>query len=152
MGVLKCNIDVAIFAASNSVRVGMVVRDDKGCFVVAHSCVFLTACSVKEVEVLGLCEALNWMPFLVSFCVVFELDAKVVVDVVNGSISDLSKFGALVERCQLLLSQNHNFEVCFVRRQANVIVYSLARASNFYASPMVFMVTPNCIWALFNEY
>ena len=60
IGMLKCNVDGAIFQNSNSV-VGMILRDDTGSFVSTRSNYFNGLRPVREVEITGLVEAIHWV-------------------------------------------------------------------------------------------
>ena len=77
--------------------------------------------------------------------VVFECDAKVVVDAIHAATVDLSEFSTVIAKCKSLLLQGRNYSVQFVRRQANVIAHSLAIASRLHAGFCVFDSPPNCI-------
>ena len=51
----------AIFQNSNSVGVGMILRDDTGSFVAARSNYFNDLGSVREIKITGLVEAIHWV-------------------------------------------------------------------------------------------
>ena len=68
----------------------------------------------------------------------FELDAKGVVDAIASTVHDISEFGSLVHHCYILLCESSGFKISYIRRQANVIAHTIARASNFHASLTVF--------------
>ena len=139
---LKCNIDEAIFQNSNFVGVVMVLRDDTDSFVAARSNYFNGLGSVREVEITCLVKAIHWV---LSMQVHFELDAKGVVNAIASTNQDLSAFGSLVHHCRILLCESSGFKICYVRRQANVVAHTIARASHFYASPIVFTYSLDCI-------
>ncbi|XVF53832.1 hypothetical protein PTKIN_Ptkin05aG0130800 [Pterospermum kingtungense] len=67
--------------------------------------------------------------------VIFESDAKIVVDAVHSSKPNSSKFGLLIKNCSLLLNKDEDYKLCFIRRQANKVAHALARAACSYASP-----------------
>ena len=113
---LKCNIDRAIFQNSNSVGIGMILRDDIGSFVVARLNYFNGLGSVREVKITSLVEAIHWVLFMGFSQVLFELDAKGVVDVIASTVQDLSKFGSLVHLCLILLCESSAFKICYARR------------------------------------
>ena len=58
-GMLKCNIDGAIFQNSNYVGVGMKLWDDTSSLVAARLNYFNGLISVREVEITGLVEAIH---------------------------------------------------------------------------------------------
>ena len=62
--------------------------------------------------------------------VVFELDAKIVVEYGFHSIkSDDSDFGVIIKDCRFLCQHGSHFSVHFVRRQANKATRALAKES-----------------------
>ena len=58
---LKCNFDGAIFQNSNSIGVGMILRDDTCSFVAARSNYFNGLGSIRDIEITGLVEAIHWV-------------------------------------------------------------------------------------------
>jgi hypothetical protein len=57
-----------------------------------------------------------------------------------------------METCRELLQNYQNFEIGYVKRQANFIAHSLARASKFYARSQLFDSNSSCIaTTLLNE-
>jgi len=61
----------------------------------------------------------------------------------------LSECNVYVNSTQSILALNRTFEVKFIRRQANVIAHSLARAAIYYASHQVYAYVPPFIHSLF---
>jgi hypothetical protein len=55
------------------------------------------------------------------------------------------KFYAIVSSIIYQLSLHSNFEAKFVRRQANMVAHSLARATCSLASHRIFYYYPSCI-------
>ena len=62
---------------------GMVLRDDAGCFLDCSTLKFEGFYNVKEGEAMGLPEALSWVKNMGYQKVVYELDAKMVVYAVH---------------------------------------------------------------------
>ena len=131
---LKCNIDGAIFQNSNYVGVGMILQDDTSSFVAARSNYFNGLGSIREVKITGLVEAIHWVLSIGFSQVLFELDAKGVVDTIASMDQDLSEFGSLMHHCGILLCESSGFKICYARKQANVVAHATARASHFHAS------------------
>jgi len=78
-----------------------------------------------------------------------ELDCKLVVDGILDKSTNQSEFGKIMSDCMMLLSNYPNFKISFVKRQANFVAHSLARASKLYASCHVFdyiSSLPSCIF------
>lgn len=65
---------------------------------------------------------------------VFETDCKLVVNEIIRPRENLLEFGTIVAHFRQLLSSSPNFQVTFIRRQANLVAHVLARASIFSAS------------------
>jgi len=61
--------------------------------------------------------------------VVFESDSATLVQALSSSGHGDSEFYAIVFSIIYQLSLHSNFEVKFVRRQANMVAHALARAS-----------------------
>ncbi|WJX44042.1 hypothetical protein P8452_31070 [Trifolium repens] len=143
-GKLKCNIDAAIFAELNRFGVGMCLRNDHGQFVKAKTRLMEGTPPALEAEAMGLREALNWLGEIEVFDVSIELDCKPVVDSIMDTSNNHSEFGKIMSACKLL-QQYPNFKISFIRRQANLVARTLARASKLYASHQVFESIPSCI-------
>ena len=139
-GMLKCNIDGAIFQNNNSVGVSMILRGDTGSFVATRSNYFNGLGLVREVKITGLVEAIHWVLSMEFSQVLFELDAKGVVDAIANTDQDLSKFGSLLHHCRILLCESSGFKICYARRQANVVAHTIARASHFDASCLLILL------------
>ena len=76
------------------------------------SCLF----DARIVEAIGLREAVQWVLVMGKANVVFEYDAKVVVDAIHAATVDLSEFSTVIAKCKSLLLQGRNYLVQFVRR------------------------------------
>ncbi|CAJ2642186.1 unnamed protein product [Trifolium pratense] len=76
----------------------------------------------------------------------FESDSKLLVDAIHSRRRGNSEFSLIVNDIILLMSSSYvNFEVKFVRRQANLVAHTLARAANVWASFHRFEIIPLCI-------
>ncbi|XP_073152635.1 uncharacterized protein [Henckelia pumila] len=146
----KCNVDAAFFPTEQKIGLGCVVRKDDGSFFRARTCVVNGVADVKEGEAIGILEALLWVQSLGLKKVCFELDAKVVVEAINGSNIGVSEFSSIVRQCKNLIRSEQDFSIKFIRRQANECVHALAKASRSYASPMVCSEAPSLISPLLN--
>ncbi|GAU45948.1 hypothetical protein TSUD_238520 [Trifolium subterraneum] len=82
----------------------------------------------------------------------FESDSKVLVEAIHMQRRDNSEFLSIVHDILSFMSSFINFEVKFVRRQANLVAHTFARAANSWASFHRFEIIPVCIEHLvFNE-
>ena len=152
-GRFKCNIDAAFFETAKLVGIEMCIRDENDHFVLARTVCFSPLCEVHVGEALGLLSAMDWVHLLQLGTVDFEMDAKRVVDSINYSHTDVTEYGNIISNCKTLFSQFYeNSCVEFVRRQANEVAHSLAKAALSSASSQILVTIPNCIeHILFNE-
>ncbi|KAK6148628.1 hypothetical protein DH2020_019540 [Rehmannia glutinosa] len=126
---LKCNVDASICSLSKATGFGMVIRNDAGEFLAARTLSVQGQYQIKEVEAIGLKEALSWIIGLGMNNVIFETDAKVVVDGVVVSVSGELEFDAILDECRQLLFGEPTFSVAFVRREGNKVAHELAKRS-----------------------
>ena len=103
------------------------VRDSQGLFLHAAPRVVNDLFHVKDLETLGLREALSWIKQLGFERVIFETDSLQVVQALQNRDADFSEFGALIKDCLSLLQGEHYFSVAFTKRQNNVAAHILAR-------------------------
>ena len=60
-GMLKCNVDAAIFSEHQTIGLGVILRNEFGSVVGCYSKVVNGVSSPKEAEALGLREAARWL-------------------------------------------------------------------------------------------
>ncbi|PNY07593.1 cytochrome p450 [Trifolium pratense] len=96
-GMVKCNVDAAVFQKQNQYGIGLCVRDDKGEFLKAKTLHENQALLPKEAEGggYGLKEALLWLHDEGFHCLTIKLDCKAVVDGITGNLHDMTEFGSL---------------------------------------------------------
>ncbi|KAL8157084.1 hypothetical protein AgCh_001976 [Apium graveolens] len=109
---------------ASQVDVGCIARDDCGRFLRAKTAVLQGQFQPREAEAIGLREALSWiMPWRKTKCI-FECDAKMVVDAVNGG-SGNSYFHMIIDDCKdiikhfdevLVEAHSHSLTDLFVLR------------------------------------
>ena len=107
VGRLKLNIEVAMLKDPTTIGVGMVLRDSDGLLIACKSVVLSFYCYVKEAEVVGLREGLQWMLELHHFEVDVELDAKIVVDAFNLEPLVINEFGCINGDYQGLIANGY---------------------------------------------
>lgn len=146
-GTVKCNVDAALFD-DNRFGIGLCIRDYQGLFVKAKTVWFYGSPPPQEAEALGLLTAVKWLQELHIQRVTIELDCKSVVDGIRGVCHSVTEFGSILSSCRNLLSLSQNYTVSFIRRQANLVAHSLARASRDFASIQIFDCSPACIFPL----
>jgi ribonuclease HI len=104
-----------------------------------------------EGESIALLEALKVMSQRGYSHVIFETDSKNVVDAIYHFRGGVSEFSSFVSNINSLLSCNQNFMVKFVKRQANMVAHTLARAAISWSRRCTFETLPICITPLLNN-
>ena len=152
-GRFKCNVDASFSNTSNKVGFGMCVRDSDGNHVRSKMMWFTPVCSIDVGEALGLHHAIRWIRELQIMNVDFEVDWKRVADYFNKGRGDVTEFGSImdssIQLCSTYLTNSH---AEFIRRQANEVAHTLAKAATSSTSFHDFDDIPTCITNLiFNE-
>nr|KYP40901.1 hypothetical protein KK1_037727 [Cajanus cajan] len=151
-GLLKCNVDAAVFKEENIMGFDLCIRNADGSFIKAKSSWQQGFINSQEAKALALLEALTWLSDMGITNAIIETDSKQVVDDVLSSTSIPTEYGHVLRKYQLVLQSHSNLMVRFIRRQTNQVAYTLVRASRFHASSTSFDLIPPCIEILiFNE-
>jgi ribonuclease HI len=77
--------------------------------------------------------------------VIVESDSKSVVDAIKHVSGGSSEFSFLISQINNILSCNPNFVVKFIKRQANMVAHTLARAAISQPRRCTFDILPHCI-------
>lgn len=93
---------------------------------------------------MGLKFAIKWLSELHIQSITIELDSLPVVNGMKGSTKLNSDLGSILLSCKMLLSRFQSYRINYVRRHANHVAHTLARASGLYASSQVFDFSPTC--------
>ncbi|GAU34530.1 hypothetical protein TSUD_394040 [Trifolium subterraneum] len=149
---VKCNVDVAFVSGSGRTSAGLCFRDNSGHFMAGMTQWQKTVISSVEGEAWALLLAMEEARHRGLDRVQFESDSKVLIEAIHMKRRGNSGFLSIVHDILSLMSSFINFEVKFVRRQANLVAHTLARAANSWASFHRFKNIPFCIEHLvFNE-
>jgi hypothetical protein len=108
-------------------------------------------CSIVEGESIALDEALRAMEQRGITNVVFELDSKSDVDAVRYFCEGSSEYSYFISHINNILLCNPNFAVKFIKRQANMVAYALARAAISWPRRCTFETVPLFITTLLNN-
>ena len=149
---LKCNVDCALFNNNSVAGYGLCFCNSTVHFIDGMS--NFSHCSLMpvEAEAWGLLEAIKFVFAKDMSSVIFKSDCKVIVDIVNSSHMPQNELGDILSNCKDLLSIHTSFIVNHVRRQANEVAHSIARASLSNPSPHVFYDVPSHLYSLiFNK-
>jgi ribonuclease HI len=145
-GRYKCNVDAAFSENMDRVGIGICIRDMNGAFVLARTDCFSPIIDVDTGEALGLLQAMEWVRDLHLVNMDFEVDSKTVADNIYRTQSGVSEFSVLISNCIHLLGTDlMNSDVKFIRRQANGVAHSLAKAALSEASFRIHYNIPSCI-------
>ncbi|GAU40306.1 hypothetical protein TSUD_362860 [Trifolium subterraneum] len=145
VGWIKCNVDAAFVARSSITSMGLCFRDTNGQFVAGLTQWQQSVFSIVEGEAWTLLHAMKEAIHRGFGRVQFESDSKLLVDAIHSRRSGNSEFNLIVNDIILFMSSYVNFEVKFIRRQANSVAHTLARAANSWASFHRFEIIPQCI-------
>ncbi|XP_058775117.1 uncharacterized protein LOC131649369 [Vicia villosa] len=130
---VKCNVDAGFNLHLGTTNRGWCVRGAGGIFIHAGVAWDIKNLSILEAEALALKEAIQDSIALHLDRVIFESDSLSVVTALHSNPSGRSEFHHIIRSISLLLSSFHNFEVKFVKRQANMVAHSLVKAANSWA-------------------
>ncbi|GAU10714.1 hypothetical protein TSUD_425140, partial [Trifolium subterraneum] len=144
-GWFKCNVDAGFHNDLNKTSVGWCLRDHAGQFVKAGSCWNQGKCSIIEGEAIALLQAMKEMEQGGFTHVIFETDSKNVIDAVHKFRIGNSEFSSLICNINNVMSLNPNFVVKFIKRQANMVAHTLARAAISWPRRYIFDLLPPCI-------
>ncbi|GAU24827.1 hypothetical protein TSUD_157400 [Trifolium subterraneum] len=145
LGWVKCNIDVAFVSGSGKTLLGLCFCDNNGQFMAGMTHWQQTVISSVEGEAWTLLLAMEEARHRGLDRVQFESDSKVLIDAIHMKCRGNSEFLSIVHDILSFMSSFLNFEVKFVRRQANSVAHTLARAANSWTSFHRFENIPLCI-------
>ncbi|XP_040994265.1 uncharacterized protein LOC121240800 [Juglans microcarpa x Juglans regia] len=121
------NFDAAIKESTKKLSLGVIIRD-------CRREIYAAACLTREssygafgAECTAMWEAMVLCEELGLGEVIFEGDAKSVIDAVSSGEKDDSSYGHLVEILQQKLNFYSRWEVGFIHREGNEVVHQLAK-------------------------
>jgi ribonuclease HI len=109
----------------NKTSTGWCLRDHTGRFLRAETTWIDGNCSILEGESLALLEALRALEQRGITHVVIETDSKSIVDALHHLNGGYSEFSFIISQINNILRCNPNFEVKFIKRQANMVAIIL---------------------------
>ncbi|CAN1168553.1 hypothetical protein LINPERHAP2_LOCUS27878 [Linum perenne] len=101
-----CNVDAAIFADAGRTGAGMAIRDGGGQVLHFRTSSWNGCWSSTEAECKAQLEALSWTEELRIERVVFQSDAKQVVNAINKRLQPRAELGDMVGSCLAILTRN----------------------------------------------
>jgi hypothetical protein len=147
-GWYKCNVDAGFHQAISKTSMSWCLRDHMGRFIRAATTWKDGTCSIMEGESIAILEALHELQQQGFSHVIIESDSQTVVDAIRHSPGGSSEFSSIISQINNILSCNPNFMVKFIKRQANMVAHSLARAAISYPRRCTFETLPLCISTL----
>ncbi|GAU33842.1 hypothetical protein TSUD_393500 [Trifolium subterraneum] len=145
LGWVKCNVDTAFLSGSGRTSVGVCFRDNIGQLMAGMTQWQQTVISPVEGEAWALLLAMEEARHRGLDRVQFESDSKVLIEAIHMKRRGNSEFLSIFHDILSIMSSFPNFEVKFVRRQANSVAHTLARAANSWSSFHRFEIIPLCI-------
>jgi ribonuclease HI len=144
-GWYKCNIDAAFHSEQQRTSTGWILRDHHGTFIRAGTTWVEGTCSVIEGEAMALLAALRELQQQGLQQVIIESDSQSLVNVIPHIHVANSDLSALVCEIKNVMLLQPNLMVRFVKRQANIVAHSLARAACSWPRRCIFDSLPICI-------
>lgn len=123
----KANFDAAYEARKQKMGVGIVIKDSNGDVLALISAPKYYVASPFIVESNALWKAMEMCNELGFRDVIFEGDAKAIIDVVNSEEDDESWRGQIIEDIKKIVRQREWWSVAFVHREGNVVAHQLAK-------------------------
>jgi ribonuclease HI len=108
-------------------------------------------CSSNEAEALALLEAMKELQQRGFNDVIFEIDAQNIVYATHHRTVGISEFSSIIHKIKCSLSLNSGFVVKHIRRQANKVAHTLAKAAFSWSRRHVFDFIPSCIHNLLHN-
>jgi ribonuclease HI len=144
-GWLKVNVDAGFFKHQGITTTACCTRNSDGEFLCAQTNQYSSNMSILEGEGMALLDAVKLATLKGWNYVIFESDSQTLVNAINSRNGRVSVFGSIIDNIKNNLFLLSNFEVKFVRRQANMAAHSLARAAISWTSHHYVDVIPLCI-------
>ena len=148
ISVIKYNVDAATFNNNTVAGFGMCFRDSLGQFIFVKSAHLTSFGSVLEAEAAALLQSIHTTISIGLHSVIFETDNKTLANAINSTSAHNSEFKDIVTQCRVLLSNNLDYVVSHIRRQANRVTHTIARASLSHTSPHIFYNVPHDMYSL----
>ena len=133
------NFDAALFNHTNSVGIGVIVRDWRGVALGALSTPTLLSSSVADMEDLACLRAVQFVTELDLHCVIFEGDSAAIISAVSQGISLLSSFGNILDDVRCLIPSFSSGKFSHVNRSGNLVADALAKKDSSNVGCQVWM-------------
>uniref|UniRef100_A0A803PF76 RNase H type-1 domain-containing protein n=1 Tax=Cannabis sativa TaxID=3483 RepID=A0A803PF76_CANSA len=138
MIVFKLNVDAVLDSSRSKIGIGVIVRNSAGQVIAALSTPAIGNFKPQEIEAKAMSVGLSWAQKYQLPIDFVETDCLILVNALNGCISQHSGFYDLVFDVKFHLSNFSNACVSHIRRDANQAAHSLARHA--------LQLDNECIW------
>lgn len=129
---VKVTTDAAIFRDRGEYGYAMIARDANGELIEAKTCLHSGQIEPEVAEAMAVKEALSWMKHKKWQQGSIETDCMTVVQGVRSNVQMRSQFGIIVEDCRQQFKHQNKIGLYFIRRSANIVAHSFARAAYKY--------------------
>jgi ribonuclease HI len=144
-GLLCMNVDAALFASSQCMGAGAVIRDHRGTFVAAAGNSFPQVVSLELAEATAIRFALSWANEEGLDNLFIASDCLSVVQRLNSSERDRSACGVVIQDIRALMASFNKCSISYVSRVQNYAAHHLARSMELACKSVWRGVPPDCI-------
>ncbi|XP_058742172.1 uncharacterized protein LOC131614627 [Vicia villosa] len=144
-GSLKCNVDAGFNTRRGTTNRGWCFRNYMRDFIYGGAAWDIGSYHILEAEALALKEVILSAIDLHLVNVIFECDSQVTTQAIRSDFNGFSEFSSIISAIRSLLFYFPNFEVKFVKRQANSVAHALAKAADSWTKRSFFNMSPPCI-------
>lgn len=127
MGVLKLNVDGAIFWGRNKAGVGCILHYEKGQALMASMKVEEQRSDPLEIELLAIFRELQLRVSFDIHSLVIESDSLLAIQVINDGENSCIQYGHLIREIQSLKHQMLHCSFQYVSRLCNFVAHQLTR-------------------------
>lgn len=96
--------------------------------------------SPQEAEAVGLFQALKFLQEKNFSSVDVEMDCLSVMNDVNNNTTINIEICVTFSHCKTIIAQFHSYRISYIRREANLVAHSLARASRLMLALMIMIL------------
>ncbi|XP_075650045.1 uncharacterized protein LOC142620574 [Castanea sativa] len=123
----KANFDAAVFKATNSASIGVVIGDNIGDVIGALSLPIPLSHLIVELEALACQQAVQFAWEIGLRRVTFEGDSTIVIQAITCGDPKFLPFGNVIDDIRLQASAFQFLEFCNVKRNCNIVADALAK-------------------------
>ncbi|KAL0012947.1 hypothetical protein SO802_000016 [Lithocarpus litseifolius] len=135
----KANFDAAVFKATNSAGIGVIIKDCDGEVFGALSLPIPLSQSVDELEALACRRAVRFAWEIGLSRVTFKGDSATVIQAITRSDSDFLPFGNIIDDIRHLVSAFQFSDFCHVNCGCNIVADALAKRAKLCEGMQVWL-------------